>query len=709
MRTFLTVMLCCACAALRAQTASYTFSRAAGVPGNPGSTDGYALGVEFTFPRGLAFDALGQLYVADAGNHAIRRLSVSGASTTVAGSSGTFGTVDGTGTSARFNTPGAVAIDAAGNIYVADTDNHAIRLITSAGVVSTLAGLSGSLGSADGTGRLARFNRPSGLVVLPSGELLVADSGNHVLRLVTSSGVVTTFAGSAGNAGAADGSRLLSTFRSPHGLAVAGDGTIYVADTENHTVRRISSAGTVSTLAGLAGTAGVLDGLASAARFRTPRGIAVATDGNIYVVDQGNYLLRRVTSAGQVATLAGTVGPSLAVDGPGNVARFQDPWEIVATPDGALLVSDVPNATVRRVSLSGTVTTFAGTAGRSGRAEGTGAAASFNNPYGIAIDGQRNIIVTDTFNHTIRRISPTGVVSTVAGTANVGGYADGPASSARFYYPFGVAVNSNGDIFVSEAGNHLIRVISAGGTVGTLAGTANAVGWSDGLGANARFFSPSGIALDGAGNVYVADAGNHAIRRVTQAGLVSTVAGLAGRPGFVDGTGADARFQNPYGLAFDSAGNIIVADTANGALRRITPAGAVTTVSGGFSDVPARFNFPYAVAVDSGDTIFVADFGNNVVRRVSPSGVVSTIGGTAGVYGYVDGVGAAARFFDISGIAVAPDGVVLVVDSSNNLIRRGVPEKPPVILVQPVAVDVAAGGVAQFSVVAEGQPAPGYQ
>ena len=229
---------------------------------------------------------------------------------------------DGTGSAARFYFPNGVAVDSAGNVYVADTNNYTIRKITPSGVVSTLAGLAGSPGSADGTGSAARFNDPYGVAVDSAGNVYVADTGNNTIRKITPSGVVSTLAGLAGSIGSADGTGSAARFFQPYGVAVDSAGNVYVADTNNNTIRKITPSGVVSTLAGLAGSFGSADGTGSAARFYYPEGVAVDSAGNVYVADTGNDTIRKITPSGVVSTLAGLAGSIGSADGTGSAARF---------------------------------------------------------------------------------------------------------------------------------------------------------------------------------------------------------------------------------------------------------------------------------------------------------------------------------------------------------------------------------------------------
>jgi sugar lactone lactonase YvrE len=288
---------------------------------------------------------------------------------------------------------------------VADTDNDTIRKIAvSTGAVTTLAGLAGNEGAADGTGSVARFNNPAGVAVDGSGNVYVTDTLNNTLRMVAASGLVSTLAGSPGTAGSIDGTGSGALFQGPQGLAIDISGNLYVADTNNQTIRKlVPSTGAVTTLAGLAGNSGSVDGLGSAARFNFPSGVAVDWSGNVYVADTGNHTIRTISPSGQVTTLAGLAGYSGGADGTGSAARFNSPADLAVDSSGNVYVADTDNFTIREIaSLTGAVNTLAGLAGTSGSTDGLGSAVRFFHPAGIAVDGSKNLYLADTDNDTIR-------------------------------------------------------------------------------------------------------------------------------------------------------------------------------------------------------------------------------------------------------------------------------------------------------------------
>jgi sugar lactone lactonase YvrE len=319
-----------------------------------------------------------------------------------------------------------------------------------------------------------------------------------------------------------------TTFHFMNGIAVDGAGNIYVSDGIAGVIRKIPPAGAPTTLAGTIGTVGSNDGNGAAARFFNPFEIALDPAGDLYVADSQNNTIRKITPAGDVTTLAGTAGASTVdVDGVGSAARFVRPLGVSVGPTGDLFVGDSVACTIRRVTAAGAVTTVAGLSNVCGTTDGVASAARFGVPIGTAVDAQGNIYVADEgnglINSTIRKITPAGTVSTFAGLANNPGSADGTGSAARFATPFSVAVDGAGNVYVADTGNHTIRKITPAAVVTTLAGLAGSIGYVDGTGSAARFNTPTAIAVDAAGNVFVTDRSNSVVRKITPAGVVTSI------------------------------------------------------------------------------------------------------------------------------------------------------------------------------------------
>ena len=638
------------------------------VAGGPwGYRDGLGANTQFNSPGDVAADMAGNLYVADTDNHRIRKISPAGEVSTFAGD-GKPGHLDGTGVHAQFYTPRGIAADTAGNIYVADTGNHLIRKISPTGEVSTFAGSTrGYLDDSIGTN--ARFAGPHGIATDTAGNVYVADSASDRIRKISPAGAVSTVAGS--KRGFLDGPGTDAQFNSPQGVTVDKSGNLYVTELLGNRVRKILPTGEVSTLAGDVSAAdgedGSRDDTGTNARFCVPKGITVDAEGNLYVVEMSNNRIRKISPAGAVSTLAGsTLGFS---DGMGANAQLKRPQGITLDKAGNLYVADTDNHHIRKVSPAGEVSTFVGS--MHGSLDGTGANAQFSTPRGIVADKAGNLYVADTGNHRIRKISPAGEVSVFAGSTQ--GYLDGMGVSTRFNSPWSITADAEGNLYVADIGNSRIRKISPAGEVSTFAGDGKCGDKDSNIGREAQFCSPQDITADSAGNLYVADTNNHRIRKISPAGAVSTLAGST--QGYFDATGTNAQFSTPRGIAADTAGNIYVADFHNNRIRKISPAGEVSTFAGStqgrFDSVGpnAKFYQPQGITADAAGNLYVADSYNHLIRKISPLGEVSTIAGDV-TQGHVDGIGLNTRFNLPQGLAIDAAGNLHVADSSNHRIRK---------------------------------------
>ena len=588
-------------------------STLAGQAGRQGFADGPAASALFNEPSGVLLAADGAVLVLDSNNGRIRRISPQGVVSTLAGGGpGRF--ADGAGAATAFNEPRGFAQDAAGNLYVADYQNQMIRKVTPAGVVSSFAGAAGQQGSVDGTGSTARFSAPQAIVVDAAGNLYVADTGlTKAIRKITPAGVVSTLAS------AARGARLSE----PRGLALLADGSLLVADAGQHELLRLGADGQLSSWAGSSGSPGSADGGATQARFYAPMGLGGTAAGRLLLADSGNHLLREIDPAAATAsTLAGQFGFSASVEGDRLAARFEDPYAAAVDAAGRLFVADASDHALRVITPDGRSQLLAGLPGRYGWADGTAEQARFFKPLGIALGADGSLYVADSGNHRIRRVAPDGRTTTVAGTGQRG-HRDGAAANAQFSEPSGVAVAADGSVYVADFGSHVLRRIAPDGQVSTVAGSAGQGGFVDGaLGVN-RLRSPVDLALDAGGNLVVLDRSNHAVRVLAANGQLRTLAG-SGAAGFADGQGTAARFQFPSGLAVDAAGTVYVADTDNQRLRRIDASGLVSSLAGGSFGradgvgTAARFSNPKDVAVGADGRLWLADRGNRSLRWAAP-------------------------------------------------------------------------------------------
>jgi sugar lactone lactonase YvrE len=319
---------------------------------------------------------------------------------------------------------------------------------------------------------------------------------------------------------------------------------------------------TVSTLAG-SETPGLVDGIGALAKFNFPCGLVVDPEGNLFVSDHENHCIRKITPRGVVSTYAGTGTPG-QTNGHRQSARFNHPYGLALDTEGNLYVGDVANHRIRKISPDGMVTTLAGR--KKGFMDEKGLHARFNHPYGVAVDDDKNVYVADSYNNRIRKITPDGIVTTVAGSGN-DGFVDGTGAEAEFYVPIGIVLDVNGSIYVGDEGNSSIRKIAGGGQVTTLAGNGK-FSFRDGVGQEASFNAPGGIAIDAGGNLYVADYLNNCIRRVSPSGEVRKIAGNL-KKGFADGEPSEAQFYYPFGIAVDGDGTVFVGDQYNHRIRKI--------------------------------------------------------------------------------------------------------------------------------------------
>lgn len=563
-----------------------------------GYADGMGTNAEFNYQQGIACDANGNVFVCDYSNRRIRKITPDGMVTTLAGD-GTKGTADGPGASASFTIPNSLTIDASGNLYTVDNFTT-LRKITPSGVVSTIF-----------TG-LPTLEGPGNLTIDLSGNFYFSYRQVHKIYKLTKTSVLSLFAGSGVN-GSADGTGASASFSFPTGITTDATGNIYVSDQGSHLIRKITPAGVVSTIAG-SGVAGEKDGTGKQASFNFPNGMIIDAAGNIIVGDEEGTTIRKVTQAGVVTTIVKKT--TSVVNGDAKIATFNQPTGVVTDATGNIYVADAGNNLIRKITPAGMVSTFAGT-GSKGNDDGALTSASFSSPTGIAIDASGNFFVADSANNLIRKISATGQVTSLPLFVASNG-ASGPLN-----YPTGVAVDSKGNIYYNNSYWNTLCQISP--TVISTYSVGNNPGPSNGM----FFFKSFGVAVDKDDNVYVADAGNSRICKVNPSEIETTVAGsvsLGNFPiaGFVNGTSSAASFNHPKGIAVDGAGNMYVADTQNNSIRKITPAGVVTTIAGngvsGSADgngASATFNRPMGISVNSAGTlIYVADTGNNLIRKI---------------------------------------------------------------------------------------------
>ncbi len=549
----------------------------------------------------LAWNGAGNVFVADGGNSLIRMITPGGlVSTFAGGGAGTGGSTNGIGIAATFGDPTGVTVDKFGNVYVADGLTNLIRKITPAGLVSTIAG-SGAQGSANGIGVAASFYAPIGIAVDSKENLYVADDGNNLIRKIILTGYTIDKALPPG-----------LTFDPATGI-ISGTPTANSPATD-YTVTGYNSTGSSSAVVNIA--------IGSVVTLTPPPNIAYQTPQTYYVNTTITPLTPTNTGGavppniyGDVTAFAGT-GSAGNANGAVAAASFNGPASVVFDNADNLFVSESTNNDIREITPAGVVSTFAGT-GTNNNTNGPGNAAGFNSPYQITFDAAGNMYVADEGNMIIRKITPAAIVSTFAGTG-MQSSTDGTTSTATFDTPFGVAVDAAGDVYVADRGSGAVRKIDVTGQVTTY----NVFDGSATLTNNGGL---AYLAVDASGNLYLVD--NNQVKMITPSGGVTIIAGST-TAGSANGTGAAAAFNKLMGIAVDAAGDIYVGDAYNNSIRRITPAGVVTTLAGngghGFVNgvsSTASFNTPYGVTIDNtGNFLYVADWGNNLIRKVAITG-----------------------------------------------------------------------------------------
>jgi sugar lactone lactonase YvrE len=615
----------------------------------------------------------------------------------IAGTAGVgFSGDGGSAVAAQLNLPTGVALDAQGNLFIADLGNNRVRKVNSAGVISTLAG-TGAFGS-DGDGGPATSARvnPFGVAVDGAGNLFIAEIDSNRVRRINPAGIISTVAGTGTRGFAGDnGPAVSAQFFGPKNVTVDSSGDLYIVDTFNNRIRKITPDGIITTVAGtgVQGFSGD-NGPATSAQLNWPSGIALTAAGNLLIVD--SVRIRSVSPAGVISTIAGG-GEAIidSRDGKAALSVHLGPVTgIAADLAGNIFVGESDLGYIRKMTPAGSIVTVAGN-GRSltfGGDLGPASAARLSQPWGISLDAIGNLFIADTGNNRIRMVRPDGISTTVAGnntTVFVG--EDGAVYAQELSRPRAVVRDATGNLFIADTGNHRIRKMSSGpfgGVLTTVAGIGTSGFSGDGGAAvAAQLSSPSGIAVDAAGNLFIADARNNRIRKVAPDGLITTVAGTTEGSTADGGPATAALLSAPSAVALDRAGNVFITDSGSNRIRKVTPSGIISTIAGTGT---AGFNGDGAIAtaaqlslvgssetqstglvVDGNGDVYFADTGNQRIRRVSRDGVITTVAGSGGrSFGGDGGPPGLAQFFNPSGIALDTFGNVYISDTFNNRVRK---------------------------------------
>ena len=643
-------------------------------------------------PRGVAVSGT-NLYVADTENNLIRKVDLSTGTASVVAGNGIpgFDGDGGPGTAAQINGPTDVQVDASGNLYVADTNNQRIRKITSGGIISTVAGD----GTASGTGTggnggpatSAQLGAPRGVAIDSAGNLFINDFAASAIRKVTPGGIISTFA---------------SGLAGPRNIAFDSSSNVYVTECTTGDVLKYPAAGGAAVRVAGTGTNGFSGdgGAATAAKLACPIGIAISATNVIYVADNNNSRIRTFTVGGTINSIAGTGTSGYSGDGgAATAANINLPSDLDIDAGGnvffaqrgsASMPSNPTDATIRKITSGGTISTVAGNTWAGYAGDGAAAtSAQLDRPSDVATDSAGNVYIADKSNNRIRKVTTAGTISTVAGTGypcvspcGVGNIGDGAAAPAAYLNaPRSVSVATTGDIYIADTGHHRIRKVS-GGTISSVAGTGTAGYGGDGAAASAAVLNnPSGVTAAPDGSIYIADTGNNRIRKISGA-TISTVAGTGATGATGDGAAATAATLNaPSSVAVDSAGVIYIADTGNNRIRAIAANGTIATVAGtgtagesgdGGLATAATLNAPAGITVDTVGNLYVADTGNQVARRIDPKGIITVVAGTSGTSGFAGdgGAGTGGELSGPSGLAVDPSGNLYLADPNEQRVRR---------------------------------------
>jgi len=640
-------------------------------------------------PVGVAFDANGNYYITSVIDGSVFKVDPSGMLTSIAGNGATTVLTDGAlASSGRFNSPDGIVVDAAGNIYLSDYDGNKVWKIGTDGIVTTFAGTgtAGSLGDGGPAGS-AQLNLPEGLGIDVAGNIYVAEIGGNRIRKITPGGTISTIAGTGVQGYSGDsGPAISAKLSGPAGVAVDAAGNFYIADQGNHVVRKITTDGIIHTIAGTGANGFSGDGgPATSAMLNDPEDVVIDGQNNLYITFITTNRVRKVAADGTITTIAGTGVLGYNGDGvPAVGAEFGNPTGLALDAAGNIYIADENNRRLREITLSGTILTVAGNGTFYSGAGRTATSAALFSPQSVSVDHSGNIYFPD--KNAVLKVDAGGHLSLFAGIGLAGFSGDGgPATNAGVNNPFGVYADAAGNVYIGTSGDFRVRKVSPSGIITTFAGNGtNGYTGDGGPATSASIGHAQGIAGDAAGNIYITDFDHGVVRKVTPAGIISTFAGT-GTPGYSgdNGPATSAQLGAPNGICVDAAGNVYVADDAPNSVRKITPAGIITTVAGsgdtntgdtgdGGPATAALFGDIEGLTCDAIGNLYIVDGSNNRVRRVDAStGIISAFAGN-GTQGFAgdNGPALAAEFNGPWAASMDGQGNVYVGDAQNQRVRK---------------------------------------
>lgn len=629
-----------------------------GVSGFDGD-GGPATHAKLKIPAGLTFDDKGNLYIADRENHRVRRIDSKGIITTVAGNGAAgFGGDGGSATQASLHYPAGVVVDKNGNIYIADRSNNRVRVVDEKGIIQTLAGTGMEGVSGDGgPAKNAKINRPFGLALDKDQNLYIADRNNNRVRKVTRSGVISTVAGDGSYFFSGDnGPAYRASIAGPTGVAVDSDGNLYIADRNNNRIRVVDSNGLIRTVAGTGQQDYNGDSeLARETNFYLPFGVALDKDGKLLIIDRSHYVIRRVdTKSGKVETIAGSGKKKFRGDGgPATGAILNFPHGILVDKNDNIIFSDKSHHRIRRISPDGIIYTIAGNGTRGNLGDGGPALeAALYGPMSVVMNSKREIFLLNQSGRTsvIRRIDAKGIIHHFLGTLDEKflkdiGFTQVVRQDTAFQFSY-LALDKQDNLYVPDRINNRIYKIDPRGNTTIFAGTGDADYYGDGGPAKKMaFHDPVAVAVDNDGNIYLSDATNNRIRKIDGKGIASTYAGNGDMKDSGDGGPAkDAGIRGMDDIAISPSGEMYIASAFSHSIRKIGTDGKIVKVAGrgtegyfgdGGPADQAMFKTPYGIAFDSKGNVYIADMGNNRIRKIDPNGIITTHAGS-GTFGWAD-------------------------------------------------------------------------